>query len=340
MVAEGALSPETNAVTGGVESSRPEDITRLPAPGDAGYEEAHATGLELLRSGTVASVVLNGGMATRFGGVVKGVVEAIDGRSFLELKLAQAHAIGAALAAPAHVAVMNSYATDATTREFVAGLDLPEPLYFSQYVSLRLEADGSLFRDADGRPSLYSPGHGDFLLAFRRSGVLHELQDRGVQYVTVSNVDNLPARLDPVVLGVHMLQGKPMTAEVVQNKGDVGGSPARVDGRLQIVEGMRFPAGFDASKLPFTNVNTVTFDLEALDQDFELTWLYVEKQVEGRTAVQLERLYHEASAFLDTTYLEVPAVGPRGRFLPIKTPADLEAAQGPLRELIDRPPLS
>ena len=29
----------------------------------------------------VASIVLAGGMATHFGGVVKGVVEAIDGRS-------------------------------------------------------------------------------------------------------------------------------------------------------------------------------------------------------------------------------------------------------------------
>jgi hypothetical protein len=53
--------------------------------------------------------------------------------------------------------------------------------------------------------------------------------------------------------------------------------------------------------------------------------------------VQLERLYHEASAFVETQYLAVPRRGPHGRFLPIKTPADLERAQADLRELVSAP---
>ena len=86
-------------------------------------------------------------------------------------------------------------------------------------------------------------------------------------------------------------------------------------------------------------MNTVTFDLGALDRTWELTWLYVEKEVEARRAVQLEHLFHEVSAFLPTTYLEVPRTGPRGRFLPVKTPGDLAAARGPLRELLAASPL-
>ena len=59
-----------------------------------GTKLAHYTelGREALASGQVGVAVLNGGMATRFGGVVKGVVEAIGNRSFLELKLRQAQA--------------------------------------------------------------------------------------------------------------------------------------------------------------------------------------------------------------------------------------------------------
>jgi hypothetical protein len=53
--------------------------------------------------------------------------------------------------------------------------------------------------------------------------------------------------------------------------------------------------------------------------------------------VQLERLYHEISALVPTQYLEVPRRGPRGRFSPIKTPADLERAQDDLRELVGAP---
>jgi UTP--glucose-1-phosphate uridylyltransferase len=338
-VHDGALSPESNIVHGRVEPPRPEDITALPGPDQPGYAEAHAAGLGILRDGAVAAVVLGGGMATRFGGVVKGVVPAVDERSFLELKLGQAADLAEALGASIPVAVMTSFATDAITREFVAERGLPPPLYFSQYVSLRLRPDGELFRTSDGSVSLYSPGHGDLLLALRRSGMLGQLRALGVRYIMVSNVDNVPARLDPVVLGSHVLAGRPMTAEVVANTGDVGGSPARVADQLMIVESMRFPADFDHAQLPVINVNTVTFDLEALDREFDLTWIYVEKAVDGRPAVQLERLYHEASAFMPTTYLLVPPIGPQGRFLPIKTPVDLETAQESLRQILARGPL-
>jgi UTP--glucose-1-phosphate uridylyltransferase len=338
-VCDGSISPASNVVRGRVEAPLPEDIVRLPEPGEPGYDEARAVGMEILRAGGAASVALNGGMATRFGGVVKGVVEAVDGRSFLELKLVQAARLADAVGATVPVAVMNSFATDRPTREFLAERGIGEPRYFAQSVSLRLEVDCGLFRTKDGKPSLYSPGHGDFLLAFRRSGTLDALRSAGVRHVMVSNVDNIPARLDPVVLGAHARAGRPMTAEVVRNTGDPGGAPARVDDRMMILESMRFPSGFDHSRLPVTNANTVTFDIDALDRDFELTWLYVQKTVEDRTAVQLEHLYHEASAVLPTTYLQVPADGPHGRFLPVKRPDDLAAARDQLRALMARPAL-
>ena len=338
-VSSGALSPASNIVTGVVEPPAAEDLVRLPEPGQEQFESARALGLEALRSGAVASVILNGGMATRFGGRVKGVVEAVDGHSFLELKLGQAAELGEQVGAAVPCALMTSFATDVPTREFLAGLHLPEPLFFSQYVSLRLERDGELFRTEDGRVSPYAPGHGDFLPAFRRSGTLQQLRSLGVRYVMVSNVDNLPARIDPVVIGMHLAAGRAMTAEVSVNNGNVGGAPARLDGHPVLLESMRFPPDFDQSVLPVTNVNTVTFDLEALDRDFPLTWLYIEKSVEGRTAVQVEHLFHEVSAFLPTTYLEVPVTGARSRFLPVKRPEDLVAAQEELRALLARPVL-
>jgi hypothetical protein len=66
----------------------------------------------------------------------------------------------------------------------------------------------------------------------------------------------------------------------------------------------------------------------------------VRKQVDGRDAVQLERLYHQISWQLDTTFLEVPRSGPFGRFFPIKEPEDLERSQPGLRELLGRSVLS
>jgi UTP--glucose-1-phosphate uridylyltransferase len=154
----------------------------------------------------------------------------------------------------------------------------------------------------------------------------------------LSNVDNLGARVDPVVVGAHLLSGRPVTVEVAPKvAGDAGGAPARVDGRVMLVEGFRFPLGFDQDSIPVFNTNSFVFNLDALDQDFDFTWFYVEKTTDGRTAVQLERLVNELTAMLPSTFLTVPRSGPQGRFFPIKAPEDLEAARPALREMLATP---
>jgi UTP--glucose-1-phosphate uridylyltransferase len=332
-VASGELSAASNVARGTVEPPRADDVTRVPEPGTDAWEEARAAGIDALRAGRVAQVVLAGGMATRFGGVVKGAVEALDGRSFLSWKLGETARLAAALGAEIPVGLMTSFQTEDETRAHVAGLDVPEPLWFSQSVSLRLEEDAALFLER-GRASLYAPGHGDLLDALRRSGTLAALRERGVAHLAVSNVDNLGARLDPVVLGAHLLAGREMTAEVAGKEGDMGGAPARVSGRLGLLEGPQFPPGFDQERIRVFNTNTTTFALDAIDRAFELQWLFVRKSVDGRAAVQLERLYHQVAWELDVAFLEVPRSGPRGRFFPIKEPEDLDRAQPALREML------
>lgn len=320
-VARGELSPDANYVRGEIEPLRADELTQLD-------EDDRARGQEALARGEVAAAVLNGGMATRFGGVVKGIVQAFDGVSFLEWKLRDA------TAAAVPFLVMNSFATDDATRAFVRERSLSEPLYFAQSVLLRLQPDGSLFTKG-GRPSPYAPGHGDFLPAVRRAGVLEKLRARGVRMLTLSNVDNLGARVDPLVIGAHVRSGNVLTAEVtVKRPGDVGGAPVRVEGRTMLVEGFRFPPGFDHSSVPMFATNSFVFDLEALEEEEDLTWLYVEKTIDRRRAVQLETLVNELSALVPTTYLLVPREGPRNRFVPVKTPDDLERAQPALRELL------
>lgn len=338
-VAAGRLSRASNVVQGHVEPPLEDDLTQLPARGDALHADAYEAGLEALRAGAVATIVLAGGMATRFGGVVKATAPVLGGRSFLELELEQTRRVAEAVGADVPVALMTSFATDGPVRGALGRLGGPPPLVFSQFAAPRLAADGSLFRTPDGQTSLYGPGHGDLLEAIRVSGVLAELRRRGVRHVTVSNVDNLGARLDPVVLGMHLLSGRPLTAEVTRGDGDVGGAPVRVDGRTMLLERPRFPAGFDQAALPVLNTNTATIDLDLLGRPVELTWLYVEKSVGGSTAVQLEHLYHELASFAPTTFLVVPRAGPRGRFFPIKEPADLERTGPQLEIMLARSPL-
>ena len=94
----------------------------LPAQGSGERSEAHEAGVEALRDGRIAQVVLAGGMATRFGGVVKAVVEVIDRRSFLDLSLGETARLAAALGTEIPTAVMTSFATDAVVRAHAAEL--------------------------------------------------------------------------------------------------------------------------------------------------------------------------------------------------------------------------
>jgi UTP--glucose-1-phosphate uridylyltransferase len=337
-VASGELSPGSIVLTGAIEPPAADDLTALPVPGGADHDLARETGVQALRAGRVAQVVLCGGMATRFGGVVKGVVEVFEGRSFLDVKLSETARLADVLDVEIPVSLMTSFTTDATVRDHVTALQVPAPEIFSQFISLRLEPDGALFRDEHGQVSPYSPGHGDLFEALERSGALDRLRAAGVEHLAVSNVDNLGARVDPVVVGAHLVAGRPLTVEVTTKDGDAGGAPARVDGRLRLVESPCFPPGFDQDSIPVFNTNTAIVSVEAVSSGRDLTWLYVEKLVGGRPAVQLERLYHELSDKVPTTYLVVPRRGPVGRFMPVKVPADVERVAPDLADMLAAPP--
>jgi UTP--glucose-1-phosphate uridylyltransferase len=193
-------------------------------------------------------------------------------------------------------------------------------------VSLRLTPEGAPFREEDGTLSPYATGHGDLTFALRASGHLARFRAAGGKLLFVSNVDNLGATLDAAILGAHLASGAKVTAEVVRKeKGDKGGAAARLDGRPQIIEAFRFPEGFDQDTIPLFNTNTFVLDAEAIDRDFDLTYFRVEKKVEGRTAIQFERLVGELTAFLPTHFVEVPRSGPDGRFQPMKDPEEMRA---------------
>ncbi|MFI5315719.1 MAG: UTP--glucose-1-phosphate uridylyltransferase [Myxococcota bacterium] len=320
-IAAGRLTKASNAVKGRVTVAGPEHVEALERVPERERGELERLGRDAIAGGRVAVAVLNGGMATRFGGQVKGIVEAVGGRTFLEIKLAQARRLG-----PVPFLIMNSFATHARSLEFLAQRGLAREVEVClQGVSLRLTPSGDPMLDEEGRVSLYAPGHGDFPEALVQSGAAARLAGRGVETVLLSNIDNLGAELDPLAIGLHLARGRALTAELAPTApGDVGGTPAFVDGRIEMLEGFRFPPGFDTSRLPFLATNTFAISRSLLEAGHPLSWFYVEKIVDGRTAVQMERLVNELSRFAETTYLATPRAGPRGRFFPIKTREDLE----------------
>jgi UTP--glucose-1-phosphate uridylyltransferase len=315
-----------NRVTGRVEPPAPGDVADLPAPGSSEHGRLEQLGMDALASGRCALAVLAGGMATRMGGVVKALVEALPGRTFLDLRLAEMDALERRVGQRAPLWLMTSATTDQPIQQALAArLDGETVAVFPQSLSLRLTPDADLFLDPHGRPSEHAPGHGDLPDALRASGLLERFVARGGRTVMVANLDNLGATLDPVVLGWHLDHGQPVSCEVVDKLGaDRGGIPARLDGRRVVLEEFRLPAGFDASQVRVFNTNTFHFDARALHQlDAPWTFFAVEKKVEGAPVVQFERLIGEITSWLETRFLRVPREGPPSRFLPVKDMQEL-----------------
>lgn len=336
---EGKAGDAQNRLQGELTPPQGDDVFPLPALGSDARAQLSALGNEAIRAGKVAAVVLAGGMATRFGGVVKAAVEVARGKTFLDLKLADIRASAARARGRVPTYLMTSFATDADVRAMAARQSTPDAPVgtFAQFISLRLNPDGSPFRDGQGALSPYAPGHGDLPFALRRSGVLAKLREAGVSMIYMSNVDNLAATLDPAIIGAHLSTRRAISVEVADKvKGDKGGAPARVDGVLQIVEGFRFPEEFDQDAIPVFNTNSFVIDLSAIDREFPLSWFAVNKQVDGKKAVQFERLVGELTAFVPSSAIAVTREGEDGRFMPVKDPPELDARRSAIVSLLER----
>jgi galactokinase len=367
-VASGALTPMSSLYRGVIEPPLPEDVPPV-ATGDGAL---YARGEEALAAGRVAVVVLAGGMATRFQGapglllapgehVVKGTVPVLDDRSFLELKLEDARAVGRRYGKAIPFCIMGSFATFPGRNGIQQhlqdrGLDDDDVILFAQRISLRLTREGRVFgATGDGSPlppeAYTTPGHGDFFRSIRESGVLASLRSRGVEVVLFSNVDNLGATVDPLVIGrflsLRAQRGVGMLAETVQRVPDDGakvGVVVRADGLLRVLEGFRIPDTVDQAALVDASINSFAFALDAIDRDIPLDLHAVEKKVDGAWAIQGETVTCEATGSRDPdgrpslafAAVRVAREGRpgrfyEGRFYPVKRPEDLDRVRQLLR---------
>jgi UTP--glucose-1-phosphate uridylyltransferase len=358
-VGTGDLDPGKSRLSRAPEplSTASEHLTdvRSEALDEARQAALTAAGEAALRAGKVAVLVLNGGMATRFGGGAKGVVPVMPGHprvSFIAIKLAEARQRRETLGASIPVVFMHSFATQGASQAHLAeigwqGLPEVDREWFAQSVMPRVLPDGTPLqdlpeaKDLDDTDLYAAPGHGDTLGRVRGCGVLARLQTRGVEHILVSNVDNVGASLDPMILGAHLeavARGAEVSVEVVRRaRGDAGGCVAMLPdtGRPAIIEGFRLPEETDLADYPHFNTNTLWLTTNTVDREVPLTWFAVHKSIDwprdsGRAqsgkldVVQFERLIGQVTEHARSAYLEVDR---EARFVPIKTRDDLQHAR-------------
>ena len=309
----------------------------------------------------VALIKLNGGLATTMGlQQPKSLVEARDGRSFLDIIVGQTLALRRRFGVRLPLVLMNSDATRVATEEALARH--PELVHegiapdFMQSMIPKLDAESLGPVSWPQAPALEwcPPGHGDVYGALRRSGMLAALLDQGFRYAMISNSDNLGAKLDPRVAAHLAARDIPFLMEVVQGtEADrKGGHIARrrADGQLVLRETAQTPPEDEESFRDFRrwryyNTNNLWVDLRALAETLEraggvleLPLILNRKTVDPRDqsstpVVQLESAMGAAIESFDGASL---LLVPRTRFVPVKTTDDLLVLRSDVYQVTDQ----
>jgi hypothetical protein len=107
-----------------------------------------------------------------------------------------------------------------------------------------------------------------------RNGTLAALLEQRPQLKTLvlHNIDTVGMNVDPTLLGHHLASDAGLTFEVITRRlEDRGGGLARVNGHVQLVEGLAMPREEDEFNLTYYNSNTCWIDIDALLAAFNLS---------------------------------------------------------------------
>ncbi len=118
------------------------------------------------------------------------------------------------------------------------------------------------------------PGHWFEIPNMLKNGTMAALLSRnpGLKYILASNIDTLGVNVSPELLGGHISGKSSITFEVTPRYiEDKGGGLARVNGKLQLIEGLALPHDDDEFKLSYYNTLTNWITIDLLLESFGLS---------------------------------------------------------------------
>lgn len=293
----------------------------------------------------LAVLKLNGGLGTSMGCVgPKSVIEVREGMSFLDLSVRQIEYLNRIYGVNVPFVLMNSFNTDDDTQNIIKKYEghNVDIITFNQSRYPRVAKDSLLPVPKDSNSPItdwYPPGHGDVFESLENSGILDELIGRGIEYLFLSNVDNLGAVVDLSILE-HMVDSQ---AEYImeltdKTKADVkGGTIIDYEGTVRLLEIAQVPKEHvqdfkSIKKFRYFNTNNIWLNLNAIkrvveNHELELEIIPNHKSIPADKSgdsdlgvIQLETAVGAAIRHFKNAHgVNVP----RKRFLPVKTCSDL-----------------
>ena len=210
-------------------------------------DKFRAKGVEAIKEGKVAALLLAGGMGTRLGSdKPKGMYNIGETKDvfIFEMLIRNLMDVVDEVGVWVPLYIMTSEKNDKDTREFFEeknyfGYNKDYVKFFKQEMAPACDFDGKIYLERKDRISTSPNGNGGWFISFNKAGLLDEAKAKGIEYINLFAVDNVCQRMvDPLFVGA-MLDGGYVSASKVVSKAapeEKVGVLCLEDGKPSIVE--------------------------------------------------------------------------------------------------------
>lgn len=205
------------------------------------------TGLEAIRAGKVAAVLLAGGMGTRLGSDdPKGMYNVGITRELYIFECLVNNMMDVVKQAGCwiHWFIMTSDKNNEATIQFLTeknffGYNSEYIHFFKQDMAAATDYEGKIYLEEKGKLSTSPNGNGGWFSSLKNSGLLQVIHENGIEWLNAFAVDNVLQRIaDPVFIGATIQKDVTVGAKVVRKNApdEKVGVMCLEDGRPSIVE--------------------------------------------------------------------------------------------------------
>ena len=225
---------------------------RLSDHSSPSYDDANASGEQLLREGRVGAIIVAGGQGSRLGfHHPKGLfpIGPLSERTLFQFITDKLAGLEKKYATQIPLFVMTSPAVHEETISFFQAHKFfgrqNRMHVFCQPTMPALDAEtGKILLQATDRIFVSPNGHGGMLEAMHVAGILDLCATQGIDTLFYGQIDNpLSPTCSPALLGYHALSGSQVTLQTIakQSPSDKTGNIVSLNGRTQIIEYSEIP---------------------------------------------------------------------------------------------------
>lgn len=225
----------------------PIDYESMPHLSKTRRKKLEECGLERIKAGKVAVLLLAGGQGTRLGhDGPKGTVSLGDSsdQSLFALQAKRLRAVEEKAGAKIPWYIMTSPSNDDETKAFFTKNDYfqcdPKQIYFFQQELIpTITSAGKMILESQSEISMAPNGNGGLFSSMKSSGVWDDLQEKEIDWVFLNNIDNALVQVaDPLFIGFAEESGAEISSKAVRKRSpdEKVGLLCLANGRPSVVE--------------------------------------------------------------------------------------------------------